>query len=145
MLVLTGLFPSSHPTKHSILPGHLQKWLEQLCFRLQLQRLASYFTVLQSQVFSSIEWNVYSLWREKQDTNELSLLNIYLCFWWDWPWTDICANLHLFLCGTPPQHGLLSSRRSASWTQTHESWAAKAECVNLTTMPLGWHLNIYPF
>ena len=36
-----------------------------------------------------------------------------------------------------PQRGLMSGTRSAPRIQTCELWAAEAECMNLTTMPVG--------
>ena len=56
----------------------------------------------------------------------------------DWPQANICCQSSSILCRTPPQHGLMSSARSAPGIQTCEPWAAKVESANLTTMPLGW-------
>ena len=51
---------------------------------------------------------------------ELTSMPIFLYFMWD-----------------VPQHGLMSTARSAPRIQTCKPQAAKAECVNLTTTPLG--------
>ena len=42
------------------------------------------------------------------------------------------------LCGVPPQHGLMSSARSAPGIRTSKPWATEVEHMNLTTMPPGW-------
>ena len=42
------------------------------------------------------------------------------------------------LCGMQPQHGLMSGARSTPEIRTYKPWAAKPQCTNLTTMPLGW-------
>ena len=42
-----------------------------------------------------------------------------------------------FLCGMPPQHGLMSVCRSAPRIWTHEPWAGEGDRVNLTTLPPG--------
>ena len=69
----------------------------------------------------------------------------------DWPWAHICcpsssfcwrkivSELHLCqysstLCGTLPQHGLMSSARSSLWIRTCKP---QAEDTNLTTTPPG--------
>ena len=57
-------------------------------------------------------------------------------------WGRLWLRYHLCrssssLFGTPPQCGLMSGARSAPGIQTCEPQAAKAECVNLTTMPAG--------
>ena len=50
--------------------------------------------------------------------------------------------LLVVLRGTPPQSGLMSSARSPPRIRTREPRAAKAECENLTTTPLGWPLIV---
>ena len=40
-------------------------------------------------------------------------------------------------CGTPPQHGLMSGLGLHPGSEPVKPWAAKAECVNLTTRPRG--------
>lgn len=45
------------------------------------------------------------------------------------------------LCGTPPQHGFMSSAMLAPRIQTDEHRAAKAEGMNLTTWPPGQPLT----
>ena len=42
-----------------------------------------------------------------------------------------------FICGTLPQHGLMSSARSVLRIQTGEPRATKVEHVNLIITPLG--------
>ena len=46
-----------------------------------------------------------------------------------------------FICGMPPQHGLMRSARSGPRIQTSELQAAKAEGANLTTPPQGQPLK----
>ena len=46
-----------------------------------------------------------------------------------------------FVCGMPPQHGLISSARSTSGIQTSKPRATEAECTKLTATPPGWPLT----
>ena len=46
-------------------------------------------------------------------------------------------------CGTPPQHGLMSSAMSAPRIQTGKPWAAEEEHANLTTWPQGRPLSTF--
>ena len=45
-----------------------------------------------------------------------------------------------FACGTPAQHGLMSSVYVYTRVWTHKPWATEAERSTLTTTPLGWPL-----
>ena len=56
----------------------------------------------------------------------------------DWPWANICCQSSSTLYVRRPHNmawGALC--RSACGIWTHEPWAAKVECMNLTTMPPG--------
>lgn len=56
--LLSWLVFSFHLTS---LPGHLQKWLQQLCFRLQLQGFGSCFTVFAESSLFRREWSTHAL------------------------------------------------------------------------------------
>ena len=49
--------------------------------------------------------------------------------------------LHTFYVGCLPQHGVPSGAMSAPGIRTCEPRAAEAECVHLTAVPPGRHLN----
>ena len=73
----------------------------------------------------------------------------------DWPWAHICCQFSSFCLGkigseltsTPiflyfvwgmqPRQTLTNGARSMPRIWTSEPWAAEAECMNLTTTPLG--------
>ena len=56
-------------------------------------------------------------------------------------WANICANLPLFFyVGCHHSMAWRAMCKSVSGIQTREPWAAKVECVNLTTVPSGWPL-----
>ena len=66
------------------------------------------------------------------------------CFWFvffgeeDWPWANICANLPLFLyVGHCYSMAWWAVCKSSPRIWTCKLWATKAECMNLTTIPLG--------
>lgn len=78
IVVLSGLFFSSHSTKYNTLPGHLQKWLQQLCLHFGSMVLILILLFLQSSLFQHrMECAYFIAIREKQDINELSLLSIH--------------------------------------------------------------------
>ena len=56
----------------------------------------------------------------------------------DCRWANIYANLPLFCMWGATRAWLDEWCRSIPGIQTPERWATKAECLNLTTEPLGW-------
>ena len=55
----------------------------------------------------------------------------------DWPWVNLCANPPpFFVCGTPPQHGLISSAQVHAWdlnSRARGLWNGVQELNHYTT------------
>ena len=75
--------------------------------------------------------------------NFVTLMNIYIYIIFlslrkSHPELTSVAMFLYFVCGVPPQHGLMNSVSVRTWDGTCKRWATEAEHVNLTTMPVGW-------